>query len=41
MNEDYGSVNKYNALTQRTTEIEPKKTNNLDMANPTIETTGE
>ena len=41
MNEDDGSVNKDNSLTQRTTEIETKNTNNLDITNPTIYTTDE
>ena len=41
MNEDGGSVNKDDALTCRTTEIETKNTNNLALTKPTIETTDE
>ena len=41
MNEDGGSVKKNDALTSRTTEIETKNTNNLDITNPTIYTTDE
>ena len=41
MNEDGGSVNKDDALTCRTTEIETKNTNNLALTNPTTDTTDE